>query len=188
MLLHDFSSFVRTSLESNKIGRVGECAPLEGRWVLRGLSEGWGRGRSTDVERTNRQTGMHRPWGDFCVYRSALTPGAENEHGVQRAKGMRAPSVLCLPFPPSLAELHRPFFYPAGSSLIVSQGSVQPCLRRESVISTPLRELSKFSVLYLYYGPQTKAIFILWLPFIPQCLFLSVKNVSLIKLQKTQNN
>lgn len=108
----DFSSFVRTALESNKISRVGESAPLEGRWVLRGLTEAWGRGRSTDVERTNRQTGMHRPWGDFCVYRSALTPEAEaeNEHGVQRAKGMRAPSVLCLPFPLSLAELRRPFF------------------------------------------------------------------------------
>lgn len=129
--------------------------------MLRGLSEGWGKGRSTDVERTNRQTGMHRPWGDFCVYRSALTPGAQNEHGVQRAKGMRAPSVLCLPFPPSLAEPRRPFFYPAGSSL--SQGSVQPCLRRKFVISTPLRELSKFSVLYLYYGLQTKAIFIIYI-------------------------
>lgn len=41
MLLHaDFSSFVRTALKSNKIGRVGESAPLEGRRVLRGLSEG----------------------------------------------------------------------------------------------------------------------------------------------------
>lgn len=96
------------------------------------------------MERTNRQTGMHRPWGDFCVYRSALTPGAENKHGVQRAKGTRASSVLCLPFPP-LAELRRPFFYPAGSWL--SQGSVQPC--RESITSTPLRELSKFSYIYI---------------------------------------
>lgn len=56
------------------------------------------------MERTNQQTGMHRPWADFCVYRSALTPGAESECGVQRVKGMRALSVLCLPFPPFLAD------------------------------------------------------------------------------------
>lgn len=71
-LREDRRAFVRTALKSNKIGRVGESAPLEGRWMPRGLTEGWG-GRRSTVERT----GMHRPWGDFCVYRSALTPGAE---------------------------------------------------------------------------------------------------------------
>lgn len=75
----------------------------EGALNAEGLSEGWGRRRST-MERTNQQTGMHRPWGDFCVYRSALTPGAKSECSVQRVKGMRALSVLCLPFPPFLAN------------------------------------------------------------------------------------
>jgi len=81
----------------------GCICPVGGALDAEGLSEGWGRRRST-MERTNQQTGMHRPWGDFCVYRSALTPGAESECGVQRVKGMRALSVLCLPFPPFLAD------------------------------------------------------------------------------------
>lgn len=43
-------------------------------------------GQETVNRGTDRPTGMHRPWGDFCVYRSTLTPGAESERGVQRAK------------------------------------------------------------------------------------------------------
>lgn len=104
-----FAWFVQTDVcvlrgpEDEQDRSRGCVCPIGGALNAEGLSKGWGRRRSA-MERTNRQTGMHRPWGDFCVYRSALTPGAESECGVQRVKGMRALSVLCLPFPPFLAN------------------------------------------------------------------------------------
>lgn len=102
----------------------GCVCPVGGALDAEGLSEGWGRRRST-MERTNQQTGMHRPWGDFCVYRSALTPGAESECGVQRVKGMRALSVLCLPFPPFLAD--RAALFPV--LLVLRSAKVRPRIK-----------------------------------------------------------
>jgi len=116
----------------------GCICPVGGALDAEGLSEGWGRRRST-MERTNQQTGMHRPWGDFCVYRSALTPGAESECGVQRVKGMRALSVLCLPFPPFLAD--RTALFPVLLVLRSVKVRSSQAHARESVTSTPSLEI-----------------------------------------------
>ncbi|XP_036140180.1 uncharacterized protein LOC118644785 [Monomorium pharaonis] len=148
----------------------GCVCPVGGALDAEGLSEGWGRRRST-MKRTNQQTGMHRPWGDFCVYRSALTPGAGSECGVQRVKGMRALSVLCLPFPPFLAD--RAALFPV--LLVLRPAKVRPSqarATRESVTSTP----SSFETAHEICLGSIKMIFIIHL-----CLNVSFfENLSLI--------
>jgi len=135
----DFCAFICAALKSNKIGRVGAFVPLEGHWMLRGCPGGWGRRRST-MERTNQQTGMHRPWGDFCVYRSALTPGAESECGVQRVKGMRENEIFQFFVSLSLLFLQTaPPFFPSYSLFAQSRFGPAKLALRIGYLTQPLR-------------------------------------------------
>lgn len=124
-------AFVRTILKLNKIGRVGASVPLERRWMPWGLYEGWGRRRST-VEWTNRRTGMHRPWEDFCVYHSALTRELRR---AWRAAHQRNEGSFSSLSSLSLLFSRSPFSRPPRS--LASQGLAQPTSRWKTVTSTP---------------------------------------------------
>lgn len=106
---------------------------------VEGVVQGWGRRRSS-VERTNRQTGMHRPWGDFCVYRSALTPGAGSESMACSAPRNEGFFGSLSPFPFLLSHGVPPFI-PSYSRFRPARDASNS--RQKLVVSTPLSFIPK---------------------------------------------
>jgi len=143
-------AFVRTALKLNEIG-VGESvggAPRMSRGCTR--RERTGRmGQETVNCGMDRWTGMHRPWGDFCVYRSALTRESRASSGAPRERGLSS-LLLCLllllllPFLSFSCAPRRPSRHPVRSVHLAGQGSDRALARAEkTVISTPSRSCDR---------------------------------------------
>lgn len=102
--------------------------------VVRGV------GQETVNHGTDGPTGMHRPWGDFCVYRSALTRELRASMACNAPKERGLLRFFVFPFSPFLTRRARPFF-PSCSLFGQSRfGPTEPRLQ-ETVISQPLRKL-----------------------------------------------
>lgn len=116
----------------------GWVCPVGGALNAEGVDRGVG--RETVNRGADRPTGMHRPWGDFCVYRSALTPGAGRANVACNALRNEGFFGSLSPFPSSSRATRRPSSRPTRAS---TRTKVQPSVSRESATSTPCEALSK---------------------------------------------